>query len=176
PTYVQTWLDGELPSFCWQIYRDGSMLERRVLDWCLENLPMLRQLPQHPHWLFVSYEDLMTHTVEVIDVLCQRLELTDRERMLARIRRPSRSTRRESTPERKRMIRRGDRQQLRSSWRQHVSDQQVDACFQLLERFGIDLYSRDSDMPDGTSVCRTSFGHAATCSTPAEQAIEKTVR
>ena len=54
-----------------------------------------------PDWLYVSYEDLIAYTPAVVDFLATQLQLPDRPRMVARVDRPSRSTRRESTAERK---------------------------------------------------------------------------
>ena len=55
----------------------------------LENLPMLRLLPSRLDWLFVSYEDLMLQTEQVIDCLAQHLELPAKDGMMARVGRPA---------------------------------------------------------------------------------------
>jgi hypothetical protein len=156
--YVERWLNDNLEAYAWQVYREGTELERRVLDWALENLPMLSWLPEHSHWLYVSYEDLLVHTEAVVDCLADKLQLADRQRMLARVGQPSRSTRRESTAERKQLIRRGDREKLLNSWQSKVASQEARACFQLLERFGLDLYGPDSQMPEHRRIGRERFG------------------
>ena len=156
--YVKRWLNDDLEAFSWQLYRTGTELERRVLDWSLENLPALSLLPDNRHWLYVSYEDLMLHTQAVIRRLAGELQLDDQHKMLARVDRPSRSTARESTAERKRLIREGNREQLLNSWQKEVDAQATQACFRVLDRFGIDLYRPDSALPQHHCVGRQPFG------------------
>jgi len=146
--YVERWLNGELEAFCWDVYRQGEELERRVLDWALENLPMLSLLPDNRHWLYVSYEELVARTEQTVDYLANELELGDRREMIARVGKPSRSVRRESAPDRREALRQGDRESLLSSWQSKLADDQVRACFRVLDRFGIDLYRPDSSFPD----------------------------
>jgi hypothetical protein len=128
------------------------------LDWSLENRPMLAQLPSHAHWLYVSYEDLVAQTRGVVDYLADRLQLADRQRMVDRAAKPSRSTRRESTAERQRLVRQQDRDRLLSSWQTALGADQLRACCEVLDRFGIDLYRPDSCLPDHARVGRQGFG------------------
>jgi hypothetical protein len=156
-TFVERWLDTEREAYCWDVYRTGSDLERRTLDWALENLPMLKQLPNHDDWLYISYEDLIAHTPQVIAALAQQLELPHRERMEARVARPSRSTRRESTAERQRLIQQGDRDRLLNAWREQVTPDELSKCFRILDSLAIDLYARDTSLPDHRRVGRPGF-------------------
>jgi len=155
--YVARWLTRDLEEFCWEIYRHGSDLQRRTLDWSLENLPLLRQLPAHPEWLYVSYENLITHTPAVVDFLADQLQLPNRRQMVARVGQPSRSTRRESTADRKQMIHQRDRDRLIDSWQTTVTTEDVQSCFRILDRFEITLYRPDSSLPDPTQVARPSM-------------------
>jgi hypothetical protein len=156
-TFVESWLTGELEAFSWDVYRQGTELEKRIVDWALENLPMLAWLRARRHWLYLSYEDLVAHAEAVVGYLSHELQLADRRAMLARVRKPSRSTRRESTAERQQLIRQHNREGLLNSWRTKVSDEEVKACFRVLERFGIDLYRPGSCMPDPSCLGRESF-------------------
>ena len=115
--YVTRWLDGDLAEYAWQIYRDSPELPQRVLDWVLENLPMLRQLPENPQWHFVSYEDLILHPRQAVEALASFADLSDIDRMLARVSKPSRSTPNISTADRQRAILTQDRSTLLNSWR-----------------------------------------------------------
>ena len=155
--YVERWLNNDLEAYSWEVYRTGSELERRVLDWALENLPMLSQLVENNHWLYVSYEALVTNTEAVVGYLADKLELADRRRMLRRVKKPSRSTARESTPERKLLIRKQNRKDLVNSWRAHVTDDDRKACFHVLQQFGIDLYQADCALPIYDRVGRKPF-------------------
>jgi hypothetical protein len=169
--YVERWLSDDLEAYCWNIYQGASDLTRRTLDWALENLPMLRQLPERPDWLFVTYEDLVTDTRAVVDHLAERLELPAREQMIRRADRPSRSTRRESSPERQRMIAQRNRGQLLDSWRSQISLNELQSCFAVLDRLAIDLYRPDCSLPDHASVGRRAFVGAEL--RPPELASEK---
>lgn len=152
PGFVEAWLDCKLESFSWDLYRHGSELEWRILDWALENLPMLRLLPERPEWLYISYEHLLCDVSRTIEQMEQRLQLPARARMIARITKPSRSTRRESSSERQRMIAEGDREALVSSWQPRVDANQQIACWRVLERFEIDMYSPSSPVPNRPPV------------------------
>ncbi|MCA9263644.1 MAG: hypothetical protein KDA60_07330, partial [Planctomycetales bacterium] len=153
-TYVDTWLNQGLEHYCWDIYRTGTEIERRVLDWALENLPLLSRLPNCSHWLYLGYEDLLTRSESIIDALARELDLPAKNRMLSRLDLPSRSTARESASDRKQLIKQRDRQQLVGSWQAKVTEADVRAAFDVLEHFGIDLYRPDSPLPDHQRIGR----------------------
>jgi hypothetical protein len=155
--FVEHWLTDELESFCWHLYTEGTEFERRIADWALENLPLLSLLPDRSHWLYVSYEDLIAKPAAVIDYLSDQLQLVDRRAMVAQVARPSRSMKRESNAETKRLIHRRNREKLLSAWREKVSDEEVTTCFRVLDRFGIELYTPDSCIPNHRSLGRNEF-------------------
>lgn len=146
--YVAHWLDKDLVEYCWDVYASASELEWRVLDWALENLPLVSLVQKHPNWLYVSYERLIAEPQHTLELLCDKLQLPECERMLARLRQPSRSTRRESTQQRKTAIASGDQMLLLNSWRKDVSPADVARCFAILEQLNLRLYSADSPFPD----------------------------
>jgi hypothetical protein len=160
--YVERWLSDDLEAFCWEAYRSGSELVRRTLDWAIENLPLIALLPKHPDWLYVSYEDLVANTRAVVDTLADRLELPARNRMIARANRPSRSTRRESTAERQQMIQDHDREKLLNSWQTKIAPDELRDCFEVLDRFAINLYRPDCSMPQHYRLGRQAYGPSAT--------------
>ncbi len=156
--FVRQWLSSELEQLCWEVYGRGTELEQRVVDWALENLPMLTWLKQRSHWSYLSYEELIAETEAAIDYLADRLQLADRAKMIGRVSRPSRSTRRESTAQRKSLIRSQDRNQLIDSWQKKVESRELDNCFRILDRFGIGLYRPDRSMPDRAFLGRPRLG------------------
>jgi hypothetical protein len=158
--YVQRWLNDDLEAYCWNEYHVANDLTRRTLDWALENLPMLRQLPDHPDWLFVSYEDLVAHTRATVRHLADQLDLPAVEQMIQRVGRPSRSTHRESSPERRRLIAQQNRDGLLDSWRSQVDPDELQRCFAVLDRLGIDLYRPHNSMPNHRSVGRQPIGES----------------
>ncbi len=155
--FVQQWLNDELEAMCWDVHRHGTDLERRVVDWALENLVPVTLLRDRPHWLFISYEDLMVHTESVIDHLSEQLQLTDRQAMLAQAVRPSRSVLRSSGAKSRRLIHDRDRNQLVDSWQTRTSHDERRACFRILDKFGIDMYRDEISLPDHSRVGRKGF-------------------
>ena len=109
---------------------------------------MLSLLPHRKDWLYLSYEDLISDTEASVEYLSKNLGLDDRRAMIERVAKPSRSCKRESTPERKQWIRARNREKLIDSWRSKIDLEQQRTCFRVLDRFEIDLYQCDSSMPD----------------------------
>jgi hypothetical protein len=149
--FVRQWLNDDLVAYCWQVYGQGSELEQRVADWALENLPLLAMLRQRPDWLYVSYEDLIQHPSATVDCLATELQLADRQGMLDRMKRPSRSSRRDSS--RKALADLYDP----DAWQQQVDQQQLQQCFRILERLGIDLYHDGTSSPAYRKVGRNGI-------------------
>ncbi len=154
--FVDRWLTNGLEGYCWDLYRKGSGLEKRVLDWALENLPMLTLLPERRDWLYLSYEDLIMDTAASVDYLCDNLRLDNRRGMVRRVARPSRSG---SAPEKRQLIRQQNRGELVNSWRSQTDEDQLRRCFRVLDRFDIDLYGPDTSMPDLSRIGRQPPGH-----------------
>lgn len=140
PRFVAAWLTEDEVAYAWDLLRGGTPLEQHVLNWTLENLVPLRLLPERPHWLFVPYETATLDPEGTINLLADRLDLRDRDRMLKQRRVASRSTRRPAStfdpaPE-----------WLRA-WRRHVTAAAEEAAFRILDRFGVGLYLRGEDLP-----------------------------
>jgi len=155
--FVEHWLTDELEAMCWDLYRQGTELEGRMVDWALENLVPLKLLRDRPDWLFVSYEDLTVHTSAVINHLAETLQLDDRRAMTRQAVRPSRSVRGASSLERQQLIKHRNQDRLVDWWRAKVGTDELLACFRILDRFGIDLYCSDASLPDHQRVGRRGF-------------------
>lgn len=143
PRFVEAWLTDEEVDDAWDVLRGGSPLEQHVLNWTLENLAPLRLLPDRPHWLVVPYEAATLDPAGTVDLLADRLDLPDRDRMHKQVRVASRSTRRLAStfdPAKE------ARERLRA-WRRYVTEAEEDAAFEILDRFGVDLYRRGEDLP-----------------------------
>jgi hypothetical protein len=155
--FCEQWLTDDLESMCWNLYRHGTELEGRIIDWVLENLVPLRLLRDRPDWLYVSYEDLIVHTPAVIDCLAEKLQLVDRRAMTRQAVQPSRSVKGASSRERQQLISQRNQDRLVDWWRANISADELSACFRILDRFGIDLYLPDADFPDHQRVGRQGF-------------------
>jgi len=155
--FVEQWLTGELESMCWDLYRHGTELEGRIVDWALENLVPLTLLRDRPNWSFISFEDLVVHTPAVVEYLSTKLLLDDPTAMTRQIARPSRSVRRGRSSQLRRSIHEGNPERLLESWRTRIDADELVSCFRVLEKFGIDLYHPDRNFPDHRTVGRTGF-------------------
>jgi hypothetical protein len=137
-------LDDDLVELGWSILEHGSPLERSVLEWCLDNVGPLRAVKKRPErWIVLSYEELMLSAERLIPLLGRRLELRHPERMFRVLRTPSPSTHNESQAKLKQME---PLQQL-ALWRQSVDRETEVKLFQIVERFGIDVYQPGTIMP-----------------------------
>ncbi len=155
--FVEQWLTNEQEAMCWDLHRHGTDLQRRVVDWVLENLVPLVLLPDRPNWLYVSYEDLIVHTEAVVGYLSENLQLTDREAMTAQMARPSRSVLRTSGARQREWINSRQPDRLVDGWQAKTSVDERQACFRILQQFGIDIYRPDSSLPDHSRIGRAGF-------------------
>ena len=148
-TFVERHLDDATVAWCWDVVRDGSDLDRFVLNWALENLVPLRLLDQRPHWSYLSYESTVLEPKVLLE-LAEALALDDTDAMLQAIERPSRSSGL-STAGTTERIAAGDRSSLLAAWRHDVSDDEERRAMAALDRLGIDLYRPGEDLPSPLS-------------------------
>jgi hypothetical protein len=123
------------------IAETGTPLQRAVISWCYENLTTLRS--PDPSRLVVTYEELVINPVRSCDLLMQRLDLPNRESMLAAFDRPAINIRMShaqtlaamnSPDAEKRRIR------LVSKWMERTSESQYDEVAHVLSLFALDAY------------------------------------
>lgn len=123
------------------IAESGTPLQRAVISWSYENLTALRR--PNPASLVVTYEELVINPVKSCDLLMQKLDLTDREAMLAAFDRPAINIRMShaqtlaamnSPDAEERRIR------LVSKWKERTSESQYDEVAHVLSLFALDAY------------------------------------
>jgi hypothetical protein len=149
--FVETVLaDPALRDYAESIDRTGSELERFVVNWVVENLYSLQVLPQRPQWVALSYEECVVDQARVFTEVCRRLELTDIDRMRAASTRESRSSSL-SSAETVSAIKSGDRQEQISGWRKRISPEDEKRVAEILDRFGVTLYSATDPLPNWTA-------------------------
>lgn len=146
--YVSTYLDGKLHDYGMGIYRTGSKLQRHVLDWILENIPLIQFLKNRPEWGYFSYEGLVMYPEDTIKMLSRKCALNDYEKMLSVVKRPSRSSKNNSTASTRKCIDEGNNLGLVEQWKKKVSEDEIKECFNLLEMYGVELYRSDSVLPN----------------------------
>jgi hypothetical protein len=147
--YCRRFVGADLRDYASRILESGTDLEKKVVDWCLQNLPPLLYLDRR-RWLCIHYEDLLVNPAAVVDRLASFLKLPDPARMHRQLRVPSRSTTGSDPDTRAHQARSGNRQStsyLLDKWRVRVSDEEEKNAFAILARFAVDLYSAGESLP-----------------------------
>jgi hypothetical protein len=147
--YCGQFLTPRLRQYGWSILEKGSELQKKVLDWCLQNLPPLKFLDRSK-WLCLHYEDVVLDPAATIERLADFLGLVDKERMLRQANVASRSVS-SSEPETQRFLAeassKNDRMYLINRWRTKVSPEEEIQALDVLSQFEIDLYEAGRDLP-----------------------------
>ena len=131
------------------VARDGTKLAKGVLDWCLRNAVALRE--RKATWSVVTYEQLVLDPVAAVLEMSRKLELPVPEKMLRRLKVPSRSFK-QSTPQTRQMLR-SDRNQdnkkwLVEKWKSDVSADELKRSDEIIDAFGLGhIYSLDDAIP-----------------------------
>ena len=147
--YCEHFLTPDLRAYGWSILETGSELQKKVLDWCLQNLPPLKFLDRSK-WLCLHYEDMVLDPAATIERLADFLGLVNKERLLRQANVASRSVS-SSEPETQRFLAaassNNDRVYLINRWRSKVSLDEEGQVFEILRRFEIDVYDPGMDLP-----------------------------
>ena len=147
--FVSAYLDSDQFDYAQSLLASGTLFQKHILNWCLENMIPLRLIAQRPHWLYLSYEELTLKPDETIEELAKHLHLSDIERMRKKISKPSKSTRNLSTTDARAAIREGSSGDIISSWRRELSRKDERMAFDILEQLNISIYQYGSDLPVG---------------------------
>ncbi len=148
--FVRNYLDPDQADYAECMLLNGTLFQKHILNWCLENMIALRLIAQRPHWLYISYEALILNPDETIEKLSKYLHLADILRMREKISRPSKSTRDLSTTDARAAIKDGDGCNIISRWRRELSRQEERVAFDILDRLDITVYQYGSDVPVGS--------------------------
>ena len=146
--YRREHLDDRQEARAHDIWAQGDRLDRHILGWILENLPLLRAWRHRPGWVMISYEAMVADPESVVAGLGASFALPAAARMRANLAESSRSTRGLSAEERAAAIRRGDRDTLLGAWRKHLDVHMRTRAAHHLEVFGINLYHPDRVVPE----------------------------
>lgn len=148
PPYAANFTPAQL-SLAANVIDSGDVFQVAVLDWCLQNVPPLRQVRKE--WIVLSYEQLVLEPEKVIEYLAERLALSDPQRILARLYKASASTGKSQADSRQVLLNPEElmknRQWLVDKWRKRVTAEQEDAAFRILERFDVRYYVRGCSLP-----------------------------
>jgi len=137
PHFVEEYLEDRSVALAHDTMARGSRLQQFIVNWSLENVAPMRQLPQNEQWVHVRYEDCVVDPGATLTMLADRLRLTDLEGMHEVLRRPSLSSRM-STESTKSQIEAGRGADVVRAWRSSIDPEDERWCNQALETFGID--------------------------------------
>jgi len=145
--FAQKYLDGNKRDFVNEILNSGTKREQFVLEWCLDNLVPLDYIENHSNVLVVPYEKLVLQPEETLTGLSKNLNLSDLEKMLSKVDKPSKTTD-SSSDKTKEKIKKGDSSFLIEKWKNEVSLEEEEELFEILEKFEIDAYQFDNFLPN----------------------------
>ena len=145
--FVRTYLGESKERYCHDVLKNGTLLQQHVLNWGLENMIPLRLLPERPHWLYLSYEEFVTDPQASASKIAEFAQLDNLPAMMKRIRKPSVSTRKLSTPETRKMIEKRDKGYILQRWRKEISEEDERGAFEVLRNLDISLYTYGEYMP-----------------------------
>jgi hypothetical protein len=147
--YCDRYLNGQIIEKSQKIIEKGTELEKKVLDWCFQNLVSLKHLDR-TNWLILYYEDLVMNPEENLNNIIQKLQLSDREKIFNRYNIASGSTVL-SDKKTKTMLKKNDNNKKRTflveKWHSAVTREEEERIFDILEVFHIDIYQYGQDTP-----------------------------
>lgn len=146
--YSDQFLDYQI-SFANQLYRNGSIFQLAVLDWCLQNIPLIRQVK--PDWAVISYEQTVMEPEIVINYLVHKFQFPKPDRMFEQIHKASGSTVK-SNSESKIVLQDPSqimhkRKWLVEKWQEHISQDQIKQAMEILECFELTFYNMKDTLP-----------------------------
>jgi hypothetical protein len=151
PVFRKKFLNGGLYDYAWSVLRDGSDLEKYVLEWCLQNLAPLRAIQSGRDWIVITYEELVLSPVLAIHWLADRLQLRHPDRLTKGMGVPSATT----DPKRIKLIQQESAIRRVQEWRSKVSLSLEKRALEIPREFGIHVYEV------GSYVAREEFLHFA---------------
>jgi Sulfotransferase domain len=148
--YCQRYLTPELRRYGCAIVEHGTDLEKKVLDWCLQNLPPMKFLDRS-NWFCVHYEDMVLDPATTIELLANFIGQVDKDKMLRQVKSASSSVFL-SDPHTQDFLKQqqaanGDRLYLVNRWRKRISPEEEKQVFEILRKFEMDVYQLGKDLP-----------------------------
>jgi hypothetical protein len=125
-----------------RILHEGTLLERHVLNWCLENLLPLQRW-QSSNWFTISFERLVGFPHESAARIVRFAQAGVEADVLTALSRPTRTTSRSS----KGSIATSGPESRIEAWRSQVGPDDIRRVGKLLAMFEVDLYNPNETQP-----------------------------
>lgn len=133
-------LTGAQRSFAEAIIASGTPLEQAQVDWCLQNLPLIRSRALAD--VFLTYEQMVLEPELIVEHLIDRLQLASADAVRASVSRLSGSVSKSSAQSRRLLEGRDrDRFSLISKWRDQLDAEREQSLMRVLEVFELDVYA-----------------------------------
>lgn len=143
--FVENYLDDTQLKYAKNIKKNGSLLQKFVLEWVLENLIPLRTIKKEKrNWVVLTYEEMVLNPEKIVDLLYSKLNLEDKQIMLESINKPSRT----ATMKSAKHIDEKNINFILKRWKEKVTDKEEKEVFEILRVFDIDIYKFGSFFPD----------------------------
>ncbi|MFP4292041.1 MAG: sulfotransferase domain-containing protein, partial [Cyclobacteriaceae bacterium] len=126
------------------VIRQGTLLEKGVLNWCLENLYPLKFCKSE--MLHITYEDLILNKEPVLQMMNEKLRISKVEKLHRILSKPSRSSylSDKSSVE---AISKGNSNALVQKWIPRLHENEKKAVQKILDVFEINLYNAYDALP-----------------------------
>jgi hypothetical protein len=149
PTFARKFLNRHLIEFSWSILKGGTEFEKRVLEWCLDNLVAWEFLRRQHDWLLITYEELLLSPNLSLQLIADHLDLQHVGRLSHVMNRPSAATH----ESRLKLVRSSDPAFLIQEWRANITSEMEERAYVIIQEFGISAYEY------GSYVARDEFLH-----------------
>lgn len=142
--FVKKYLNEDKLKFIESVLDSGSLLEKHVLNWVLQNLIPLKSNYKNK-WLTLSYEELVLKPREIINFLAERLQLDNKEGMYEKIDEPSKTTKSEKNKIASSKENRVN--YLIHKWYEECSEEEKKNINIILDKFEIKCYNANEILP-----------------------------
>lgn len=145
---LRAMLTPEQIAFVEKTILSGSAFELAILDWCLQNLPIL-STDLAGKGIRIAYEDFVVRPDAVYETIRDSFLLPDCPESKLVFYRPSRTTipRSQSTMREMTASDSDNRELLITKWKNNVSSDQINWTQETLDIFNIEIYRADSPYP-----------------------------
>lgn len=145
-SYVRNYLSSPQLSLAEEVMKSGTLMERYVLDWLLENRPLLER-SEAGEIAFATYEWLVSAPTTALPAICAHYGAPFKRRMLDVFDRPSRSSGARTGSTVGDIVHSGAIDQHLRRWKETLSMEEADAVQRLFAEFDFELYTAHSAMP-----------------------------
>ncbi|MFW6009614.1 MAG: sulfotransferase domain-containing protein [archaeon] len=149
--YINKYLNDDLVNYIKkECYKNNDFI-KFIISWCLEILPLIKfwdENQKDDKITLITYEELVMNSKKLIDLLSNKYNLLDKERMLEQIYKPSSTTKHSDNKTQKKLQSNNYQQEyLINKWKDEINEKQHKKVFQIINKFNINIYQYDQSYP-----------------------------